>query len=841
MATYVNDLRLKEIATGDESGTWGTSTNTNLELISEALGYGTEAVADASTHTITMADGATDGFRCTFLRLTGGGQVCTVTLAPNTLSHTWIIRNTTSYALTFSQGSGANVIIAAGQAKIVTTDGLGSGAVVYECLEDLELGGTLTVGIDDTGQDVKFFGATSGKYWLWDESADGVVQQGTLTVGVNDTGYDVKFFGATSGSYMLWDESADDLKLVGAAGLTVAGDIDVDGTTNLDAVDIDGATQADGTITVGVDGTGYDVKFFGATSGAYMLWDESADDLKLVGAAGLTVDGASTLTGAVTVGGNVVSDTDSTDSLGSTGVRWLKVWTDTATAGTMTIAGGSITDSSGAISFGNENLTTTGTLASGATTVTGLLAVDQDSDARSIHIDSEATTAQVLDVDAVNTSGNVVDFDNGGNHASGALVQLTQDHASSAADALNIRHDGTGGTLVLNQDGNGIALSIDTEATTVAAVSVLTPTQTTGDVIAMTPDALTTGSALSITSNSSSASVRKLVEIINDHASATATTVLHIQQDADQRSIVIDHNGTGGGDVIAIDSENTTGNVIFIDTPATTTGDVIDLSGADSLTTGRLIRADSNSSSSSVRKLVEIINDHASATATTVLHLQQDANHRSIVIDHNGTGGGDVIAIASENTTGNIIFVGTPATTTGDVIDLSSADSLTTGQLIRADSNSSSTSTRDLVSIVNDNTLATGTTALAVQQDSTGRALTITGDGSGGVLFDCPVVFGTGGTITVATAAITVTSAFHAVGGEGATTDTLSTINGGEDGMVLVLRAASSGYTLTIDNAGNIDLAGGASIAFSNVRHTATFIFSGGTSTWLEISRALNS
>ena len=33
MATYVNDLRLKEIATGDESGTWGTSTNTNLELV----------------------------------------------------------------------------------------------------------------------------------------------------------------------------------------------------------------------------------------------------------------------------------------------------------------------------------------------------------------------------------------------------------------------------------------------------------------------------------------------------------------------------------------------------------------------------------------------------------------------------------------------------------------------------------------------------------------------------------------------------------------------------------------------------------------------------------------
>ena len=76
-----------------------------------------------------------------------------------------------------------------------------------------------------------------------------------------------------------------------AATLDISGNADIDGTTNLDAVDIDGATQIDATVTVGVDDTGYDVKFFGATSGAYMLWDESADDLKLVGAAGLTVAG----------------------------------------------------------------------------------------------------------------------------------------------------------------------------------------------------------------------------------------------------------------------------------------------------------------------------------------------------------------------------------------------------------------------------------------------------------------------------------------------------------------------------------------------------------------------
>ena len=145
MATYVNDLRLKEIATGDSSGSWGTETNTNLELIAEAMGHGSEAIANASTHTITMADGSTDEFRSTFLRLTGGGQACTVTLAPNTLSHTWIMRNETSAALTLSQGSGANVVIAAGQTKIVATDGAGSGAVVYE-MDDLELANNLAVG-----------------------------------------------------------------------------------------------------------------------------------------------------------------------------------------------------------------------------------------------------------------------------------------------------------------------------------------------------------------------------------------------------------------------------------------------------------------------------------------------------------------------------------------------------------------------------------------------------------------------------------------------------------------------------------------------------------------------
>ena len=59
-------------------------------------------------------------------------------------------------------------------------------------------------------------------------SFDGSALQctGTLTVGVDDTGHDVKLFGATSGSYLEWDESADDLNLIASGiGVTTAKDL----------------------------------------------------------------------------------------------------------------------------------------------------------------------------------------------------------------------------------------------------------------------------------------------------------------------------------------------------------------------------------------------------------------------------------------------------------------------------------------------------------------------------------------------------------------------------------------------------------------------------------------
>ena len=68
---------------------------------------------------------------------------------------------------------------------------------------------------------------------------------------------------------------------IDGGSLDIEGDADINGTTNLDAVDIDGNVQLDGTLTVGVNDTGYDVKFFGASDGKYLHWDEDEDELIL--------------------------------------------------------------------------------------------------------------------------------------------------------------------------------------------------------------------------------------------------------------------------------------------------------------------------------------------------------------------------------------------------------------------------------------------------------------------------------------------------------------------------------------------------------------------------------
>jgi len=139
MATYVNNLRLKEITTGDESGTWGTSTNTNLELIGQAVGFGTEAITtNADTHASTVADGSADEARAMYIKYTGTlDSACTITITPNTLKRVHIIENATTGNQNIiikqeSDTASDKVTIAPNEKRIVYLDGGGGSATVQD-------------------------------------------------------------------------------------------------------------------------------------------------------------------------------------------------------------------------------------------------------------------------------------------------------------------------------------------------------------------------------------------------------------------------------------------------------------------------------------------------------------------------------------------------------------------------------------------------------------------------------------------------------------------------------------------------------------------------------------
>ena len=145
-SSYENDLRLEEMGTGEQIGSWGTTTNTNLSLIAEAFSYQTEATfgSDADV-TATIADGASDKVRAFYLKITSSATLTatrTLTIAPNTLSKVIFIENATSgsQSINISQGSGANVTVGNGLTKACILDGGGSGAVVYDMFDKIDLG-----------------------------------------------------------------------------------------------------------------------------------------------------------------------------------------------------------------------------------------------------------------------------------------------------------------------------------------------------------------------------------------------------------------------------------------------------------------------------------------------------------------------------------------------------------------------------------------------------------------------------------------------------------------------------------------------------------------------------
>lgn len=144
-STYTANNGIEKIGTGEQSGTWGSTTNTNFDIIDRSLNGVGSITLSGTSHTLTTTDGvASDGhYRILVL---GGSPTGTntITISPNDQDKLYFVHNTTDQTATFTQGSGSNVSVSAGETAIIFADGAGSGAAVTDLTSLLALPSSVT-------------------------------------------------------------------------------------------------------------------------------------------------------------------------------------------------------------------------------------------------------------------------------------------------------------------------------------------------------------------------------------------------------------------------------------------------------------------------------------------------------------------------------------------------------------------------------------------------------------------------------------------------------------------------------------------------------------------------
>ena len=234
------------------------------------------------------------------------------------------------------------------------------------------------------------------------------------------------------------------------------------------------------------------------------------------------------------------------------------------------------------------------------------LLIDQDDDAVAFEIDSEQVSDWAAKINgkyglAISqdiSSGLGLSVDrNLAEAGSLPLVRFRCDDANNTQAALLVQQDGAGIGINLDTNANARAIDIDAE-------------NTTEPTIGISSDVLTTGSIIYAYSNSDTSNNRALVEVVNDHTSATGAIGLKIKQDAAAYGMSIDQNGNDLS--IYVDTEATTANGMLFET--------------DALTTGKIAHFHSGSTSALAR------NDYASANSAIPLSITQDGNANSIII-----------------------------------------------------------------------------------------------------------------------------------------------------------------------------------------------------------------
>tara|TARA_R100001510_G_scaffold56214_1_gene61351 strand:- start:116 stop:1018 length:903 start_codon:yes stop_codon:yes gene_type:complete len=144
-SSYTLNLGIEKIGSGEQAGTWGTTTNLNFDIIDRAVN-GVQAISlSGTTTTLTTTNGVLSEGGAKVLVLGGSPSgTNTITIDPSGADKMYFVHNNSGQTATFQQGdgSGGTVSIPTGSKGLIFADGAGTGAKVTDLLDGFSFGGT---------------------------------------------------------------------------------------------------------------------------------------------------------------------------------------------------------------------------------------------------------------------------------------------------------------------------------------------------------------------------------------------------------------------------------------------------------------------------------------------------------------------------------------------------------------------------------------------------------------------------------------------------------------------------------------------------------------------------
>lgn len=226
-STYTTNTGIEKPGTGEQSGTWGATANTNFDIIDRAVnGVGAISLS-GTTHTLTTSDGSLSDGMYKVLVLGGSPSgTNTITISPNDAQKFYVVVNGSGQSAIFTQGSGGNTTVANGATKLIYADGAGSGAQVVDLSSTLVANtlGTLNI-VDDTTPQLGGSLDVNGQEIV-------SASNGNIVVNPNGTGtIELQAETNVTGAFNV----TGNVELIGTTTLTGNVTPDADGTRNLGA------------------------------------------------------------------------------------------------------------------------------------------------------------------------------------------------------------------------------------------------------------------------------------------------------------------------------------------------------------------------------------------------------------------------------------------------------------------------------------------------------------------------------------------------------------------------------------------------------------------------------